>query len=126
MIVSISSIHFTDKLIDWFTLNSTDRINLGLMYFFEPDITSHEYGLESDQLRDILKEIDNGLVYLFQKLEQNGLLDSMNVILTADHGFIDTPKSKFIMMDNIVPPEWYQLIFSDTPIFRVMPKDGRL
>lgn len=74
-----------DRLIDLF-IRADDPINFGVLYFPEPDETGHTYGPYSIQIKLLLEEIDQTVGYLIQKLVDNGLFDTTNVIITSDHG----------------------------------------
>ncbi len=52
-------------------------------YWINPDSTTHDYGVSSPEVRDVLSDIDNHL----QKLSQN-LTDTL-LIISADHSQID-------------------------------------
>lgn len=77
-----------DYMIDWFT-DVNDPINLGLLYFDEPDITSHKYGTGSPEVVKMIHRLNDALGYLIDRLKEKQLYDNMNIIITADHGFTD-------------------------------------
>ena len=95
-----------DYLMKWFT-DKDNPINLGLLYFLEPDETAHKAGPDSDEVNNLIKgPLNNALGYLKDKLEEAGLLDTVNIILTADHGFASV--NKIINLDKYVPADWYE------------------
>ena len=116
-----------DTLISWFT-DEQDPINFGLLYFLEPDETAHKYGTKSKPVDDVITGELNGILgYLKQKLEENGLLESMNIILTADHGMVDMNSS--VNIDDYVDPSWYHTgTKEDTNhlILQIWPTEGKL
>ena len=98
--------HRIDTIVDWFT--DKYPINLGLLYFEEPDHTGHIYGPDSQEVLQKLEEIDQAIGYLFKKLKDKKLLDDMNIIITSDHGMTTTPNdtehtidlNKYIALDS--------------------------
>ncbi len=70
-----------DKIIALATKN--DNSKLFCAYWIEPDHSTHQYGTNSNEVKNILLDID----YNIQKLN-NSLKDSL-VIISADHGEID-------------------------------------
>ena len=78
-----------DEIVNWFA--DEYPINLGLLYFEEPDQTGHDFGPESSDIIEKVKELDGDIGYLLGKLEENDLLDDMNIIITSDHGMTTTP-----------------------------------
>lgn len=75
-----------DYMMNWFT-DKENPINLGLLYFNEPDETAHATGAGSEEVIKKIIELNDVLGYLFQKLKKAKLFEEMNIIITADHGF---------------------------------------
>lgn len=63
-----------DKVIQWMT-DLEKPANLVMLYFEEPDSSSHIYGPESNVVTNIIKKLDNVTRYLevqlFKKKNQN-------------------------------------------------------
>ncbi|XP_060597085.1 ectonucleotide pyrophosphatase/phosphodiesterase family member 5-like [Ruditapes philippinarum] len=97
-----------DKLIEWFT-DEEAPINLGLLYFPEPDEIAHKYGAGSEKVLDFIKgELNEVLDYLFKRLKEVHLLDDINIILTADHGFTNKSSDKTVLLDKYLNASWYK------------------
>ncbi|XP_053396059.1 ectonucleotide pyrophosphatase/phosphodiesterase family member 5-like [Mercenaria mercenaria] len=104
----INNTERVDTIISWFT-DKTVPINLGLLYFLEPDGIGHVTGGGSKNVTDMIKvELDNVLGYLFKKLKENGLLDEMNIILTSDHGFANYSRDKAVLLSDHLNTSWYK------------------
>ncbi|KAJ8315769.1 hypothetical protein KUTeg_007919 [Tegillarca granosa] len=73
-----------DTLVKWFTDNPP--INLGLLYFDEPDVSGHRYGPDSKEIKIVIQHLDDMIGYVLDQLQQKGLLDTMHIIVTSDHG----------------------------------------
>ncbi|KAL5009956.1 hypothetical protein ScPMuIL_012261 [Solemya velum] len=110
-----------DIITEWFS----DRypINLGLLYFEEPDATGHHFGPDSVQVADMVAALDELFGYILQKLEAYNLLSEMNIIVTSDHGMSSTPEDRIIDLDQYVSPSMYR-IFSSNPVGAVLPNSG--
>ncbi|KAH9524996.1 Ectonucleotide pyrophosphatase/phosphodiesterase member 5 [Bulinus truncatus] len=89
-----------DTMIEWFTYENP--INLGLIYFAEPDHTAHIYGPNSSNVTKVIKEADAIIGYLLDKLEKSDLLDDLNIIVTSDHGFSEISHEKVIKLSDII------------------------
>ncbi|KAF4080792.1 hypothetical protein AMELA_G00175360 [Ameiurus melas] len=73
-----------DKIMDiWFREKDLDFVAL---YFGEPDSTGHKYGPDSEQRREMVRQVDRTVGYLRSAVEHNGLTQCLNIIITADHG----------------------------------------
>lgn len=111
-----------NTLIDWFT--DEYPINLGLIYSDEPDIAGHAYGPDSEEVAKKIKELDLSIGYLLKRLEEKDLLKSMNIIITSDHGFTNTPENKTIDLDLFIDPTSYKLT-ATSPIANIWPNEGK-
>ena len=109
-----------DDVIKWFT-NDTAPINLGLLYFSEPDHSGHLYGPESDHILDLIVALDDIVGYLLQQLENHNLLHKMNLIITSDHGMAEI--NGLITLDHYVNSSWYDM-YGGSPVFNINPKPG--
>lgn len=115
-----------DYLMKWFT-DANSPINLGLLYFPEPDEIAHKFGPNSNAVNEMIKgPLNDALGYLKQKLEDADMLDSMNIILTADHGFAEV--NKFINLDEYIDESWYEEAsqWHNHVVVELIPKDGNL
>lgn len=74
-----------DTVISWFTHPDTP-INLGMMYFEEPDLACHSYGPESPEIDAQISRVDRLVQYLLTEAQQAGILDRLNIVLMSDHG----------------------------------------
>ncbi|KAJ7989443.1 hypothetical protein DPEC_G00304590 [Dallia pectoralis] len=73
-----------DKVMEtWFGEMDLDFVSL---YFGEPDGVGHKYGPDSPERREMVGQVDRTVGYIRSSAEHNGLADSLNIIITADHG----------------------------------------
>ena len=112
-----------DDAIAWF--KGPFPVNLGLIYFQEPDGTGHKYGPDSPQVTAMIAGLDKVVGYLLDKLEENNLLEDMNLIITSDHGFAATGPDRLINLDDYIQPGTYR-IFTSSPIATILPDDGKV
>lgn len=110
-----------DEMVSWFT--GEYPINLGLLYYEEPDESSHAYGPDSPEVTAVIGELDKAVGYLLYKLEKANLLESMNIIFTSDHGFAATSKERMVNLDEYIKPDSYR-IFSSDPVAAILPNPG--
>ena len=84
-----------DRILDWI---SRDEFNLAMLYYNEPDSSGHRYGPDSTQVMDAVEEVNDGVAYLLQRIEQTpSLKDKINIVISADHGMtLVDPVSKVV------------------------------
>jgi len=108
-----------DMMVDWFS-DHDSPMNLGLLYFHEPDATGHAFGPDSDEILNMIKTLDEGVGYLIKKLKDHKIFNSINLIITSDHGMAEI--SENIDLDLIIDPKLYTS-YGTTPVLGIYPKD---
>lgn len=109
-----------DELLDWFT-NDTNPINLALYYKDYPDAYEHGMNIFSPKVKDIIYQVDKLIGYLIMKCKQLEIFEKLNIIITSDHGFINTKP-------NLVQGTLWDYIRSDLVIqssTSFFPADGK-
>ncbi|XP_029451928.1 ectonucleotide pyrophosphatase/phosphodiesterase family member 5 [Rhinatrema bivittatum] len=120
------SVSFEDRvaqLIEWFT--AKEPINLGLLYWEEPDEMGHAVGPDNPLMGDTIVDIDTKLGYLVLELKKAGLWDTMNIIITSDHGMEQCSSERVIELDNYVDKDLYTLV-DHSPVVAIFPNEGKL
>ena len=110
-----------DTIIKWFT-DRYEPINLGLLYFSQPDSLGHDVGPNSDKILDLIVELDATLGYLINELEKVDLYEEMNIFITSDHGMTEINGANHIIeLENFLA--LYRLI-GESPTFNILPSEG--
>ena len=112
-----------DKIVSWFA--DDYPINLGLLYFEEPDYSGHKYGPESMNITKKIEELDADIGYLLEKLKEKYILDDLNIIITSDHGMTSTPTDEEhkVDLDKYLTPDTY-ISENLNPVITIRPKPG--
>ncbi|XP_045657653.1 ectonucleotide pyrophosphatase/phosphodiesterase family member 5 [Ursus americanus] len=110
------------KIIEWFT--SKDPINLGLLYWEDPDDMGHHLGPESPLMGPVISDVDNKLGYLIQMLKKAKLWNILNLIITSDHGMTQCSEERIIELDQYLDKDHYILI-DQSPVAAILPKEGK-
>ncbi|XP_067840587.1 ectonucleotide pyrophosphatase/phosphodiesterase family member 5 [Heptranchias perlo] len=124
MIYNIS-VPFEDRvvrLIDWF--RGKEPVNFGLLYWEEPDISGHDLGPDNPLMDKVIADIDLKLGYLVEQLQKAGLWDTINLIVTSDHGMAQCSRDRIIELDQYVDHQLYTWI-DFTPVSAILPKKGK-
>ncbi|CAF3624894.1 unnamed protein product [Rotaria socialis] len=91
------------QIIDWFREPAESRINLGVVYYPEPDMTGHHHGPISDEMNKTLKECDDYVGQLLAMIDIDEYLKrNLNVIITSDHGMESIRKNRTIILADYI------------------------
>ncbi|KAM4581006.1 ectonucleotide pyrophosphatase/phosphodiesterase family member 7 [Odontesthes bonariensis] len=94
-----------DTVMDWF---SQEDFNLVTLYFGEPDSVGHAKGPDHSDRKVIIRQIDRTIGYLRDAIGRHGLNDSLDVIITSDHGM--TTIKKRPLVDEIILNKYLNLL----------------
>lgn len=118
------SVSFEERLsnVSTWLSNSNPPVTFATLYWEEPDASGHKYGPEDkENMRRVLKEIDDHIGELVHKLKVLGLWEDLNVIITSDHGMTQCSEDKLINLDRCIDPSDYTLV-DLTPVAAILPK----
>ncbi|CAJ1080588.1 ectonucleotide pyrophosphatase/phosphodiesterase family member 7-like isoform X1 [Xyrichtys novacula] len=119
-----------DKVIgEWFYEQDLDFVSL---YFGEPDSTGHKYGPNSPERREMVKQVDRTVGYIRDKIQEHGLTNKLNIIITADHGMTTVQRGGTV--NEIILSKIPGFSFKDIkfhlvdygPTGMLLPKEGKL
>ncbi|VDM22063.1 unnamed protein product [Hydatigera taeniaeformis] len=124
-VVYNSSIDFStrvDKVLQW--MQNDDTITLCMLYMEEPDVSGHRFGPNSQEVLDKVEELNYVVGNLVQKI---GLIprlrDSVNLILTSDHGMAEVQDHNVVPLYNILDPKSY-IANPSRVFFGIWPRHG--
>ena len=94
-------------------LPESERPSLLMVYFNEPDWTTHHYGPVAEESEAMIEQLDSLMGILYRGLKE---LDyGVNLIVTSDHGMTEISDEKFISIEQTVNPDWVERIVSTNP-----------
>ncbi|KAK1171751.1 bis(5'-adenosyl)-triphosphatase enpp4-like [Acipenser oxyrinchus oxyrinchus] len=107
-----------DNLTKWL---SQDLVKFATLYWEEPDYSGHLYGPDNiTEMTKALKQVDDHIGYLIDKLKQTGLWSNINIIITSDHGMVQCAPDRLIRLDDCIGPNNYTLV-DFTPVSAILP-----
>lgn len=117
-----------DTVMKWFT---EEDVSLVTLYFGEPDSTGHKYGPESQERKDMVKQVDRTVGYLRDSIKRHHLTDSLNLIITSDHGMTTVNKKasdlvEFHKFPNFTFRDIEFELLDYGPNGMLIPKEGML
>jgi predicted AlkP superfamily pyrophosphatase or phosphodiesterase len=99
-----------DQVLAWLDLPAAERPSLLTAYFSDADSAGHEFGPESPELRAAVTKIDGEIGRLTAGLASRGLLDRVNLVMTADHGMAATSPDRVIVLSDYVDLQSVQVV----------------
>ncbi len=122
---SYNSIWADQPHIDWQTridsighllsMPADKRPHLYMLYYFEPDYTGHGYGPESAQMDSLLTVMDNLMGHLYKTVQNHPLRDSIQIIITSDHGMQTIDTTQVIRPKDYLKPKWVKHRLGNIP-----------
>ncbi|XP_065321829.1 ectonucleotide pyrophosphatase/phosphodiesterase family member 5-like isoform X2 [Gordionus sp. m RMFG-2023] len=104
--------------------SNKDKINLGLIYHYQPDLVGHIYGPESREVFNMLKSIDSDIGYLFNELEAKKLLDHIDIIITSDHGMTNIHSNQYVILSDIMDLKDF-IIVGSSPVWNIFSNNTK-
>ena len=87
---------------NWLKLPVDKRPHFITLYFDDTDTQGHRYGTESPELNKAIKRVDEMIGFLFNKLDEIKMRDSVNIIVVSDHGMTNISDERTINIENIL------------------------
>ncbi|KAM9210795.1 LOW QUALITY PROTEIN: ectonucleotide pyrophosphatase/phosphodiesterase family member 7 [Dugong dugon] len=108
-----------------------DGLDLVTLYFGEPDSTSHKFRPKSAERKEVVRQVDQTVGYLRERIEQSGLAGSLNLIVTSDHGMTTINKTagdlvEFHKFPNFTFKDIDFELLDYGPNGMLLPKEGQL
>ncbi|KAK3577563.1 hypothetical protein CHS0354_026532, partial [Potamilus streckersoni] len=89
-----------DTVLEWLQLPKGERPDFITLYFSEPDHWGHEYGPYSQQVNEMLENMDKIISRLVNGLHNQKMLHCVNTIIVADHGMEETSCDRRFILDQ--------------------------
>ncbi|VDQ09950.1 unnamed protein product [Trichobilharzia regenti] len=94
-----------DLLMNWY---ENEGINLGLLYYHQPDKAGHIYGAGSHEVLESIEYINSQLEYLLMSIESRpNLKCSLNLVVSSDHGMANMSADRIIYLNDYIESSEY-------------------
>lgn len=110
-----------DQVISWLKLPLQKRPGLVLLYFNEPDHTSHRIGPDSPLLGNLTEYLDSILGYLRDEIATLEYGNRVNLIVLSDHGMGPVSPDKYVNFFDYIREEWTESIIGGNPLYLIDP-----
>jgi len=113
-----------DTVISWLQLPLKARPRLIMWYLDEPDHTGHAFGPTAPQTYKKVEYLDSLLGVFLEKLEGLPIADSINFIVTSDHGMGNISNDRVIDLQSVLKSKWIKIIQGSNPVFTIKAERG--
>ncbi len=86
---NVSHSQRVDQILNWLSMASSKRPEFLSLYLSAVDEAGHNYGPDSDEINQALKDVDEAIGLLITGLKNRELLGKIDVIIVSDHGMIE-------------------------------------
>ncbi|REL24788.1 alkaline phosphatase family protein [Rhodohalobacter sp. SW132] len=121
---SVENIARIDTVMTWLDPAGEVNADFATLYFSDVDSRGHSYGPNSPEVDEAVVEADRLLGYLVEKIEEAGLTDHINILITSDHGMAELSDDKIIFLDEMIDMNDIRVI-DWTPVAMLQPDDGK-
>jgi predicted AlkP superfamily pyrophosphatase or phosphodiesterase len=113
-----------DQVIRWLKLPLNKRPGLILLYFDEPDATSHEAGPENPATGKVVENLDSVLGCLRTEISKLEYGDRVNLIVLSDHGMGPVSPDRYVNLYDHILKEWTDHVVGGNPVYLIDPAEG--
>ena len=98
-------------MLEWLRLPEDRRPHILTLYFNDVDSASHRNPLDSPEIERAAQSLDSSLGALMSGIDALGLRDRVFLVLTSDHGMVETGAQSTIRLDSLVDSSFIQTAF---------------
>ncbi|TKS75900.1 Ectonucleotide pyrophosphatase/phosphodiesterase family member 5 [Collichthys lucidus] len=111
-----------ERIIEWFSAPKEESVDFVVLYWEEPDESGHRLGPQNPEMDKVIADIDEKLGFLMNELKKAGLYETVNLIVTSDHGMTQLSTDKIIELDEYVNRDLYTWV-DKSPVVGILPKE---
>lgn len=98
-------------VLDWLRLPDARRPHIITMYFSELDSASHRAPMDSPNIEQAARSLDRSIGLLIDGIDQLPIRDGAYILLTSDHGMVETGKSQTVTLNSLIDTTNLQAVF---------------
>ncbi len=92
-------------VLEWLQMSPERRPHIITLYFSELDTASHQSALDSPTIEAAARSLDRSLGALLDGLEKLPVKDRVYLLLTSDHGMVDTSAAQTVLLSSLIDGE---------------------
>lgn len=96
-----------DELVGWLKRPVGERPNITTFYFEETNAAGHNFGPDSPDLAQVLKQLDARIGAMQARFRQEGI--SANLVIVSDHGMTPVSAERTLILEDFIDLKTIQL-----------------
>lgn len=120
---SVPGTERVNTVLEWLDLPAEERPSFITLYFSRVDSRGHEYGPETPETKQALRDVDGFIEQLMSGLQARGLENEVNLLITSDHGMSPTSEERAIILDDYIDLDDVRII-DHNPVVMMEPREG--
>ena len=113
-----------EQVLAWLDLPEPQRPAFITLYMSDVDAAGHSFGPNAPDVQRALERVDEMLGRLLRGLEQRRLTETVNIIVTSDHGMAETSRQRVVFVDDVLTASDGETVEMN-PTLGVWPRVGR-
>lgn len=113
-----------DTVISWLERPAQQRPHLIMWYFDQPDGDGHDFGPDSPKTLHTIHYLDSLVGVFTKKLAALPVADSINFIVTSDHGMGNISEDRVVMLEDYLDKNRIAEIQGNNPIWTIKSTEG--
>lgn len=111
-----------DTVLEWLRLPEERRPHFITLYFSELDSAQHDGPIDAPEVEEAAKSLDRAIGRLLDGIEQLPIRDRLYLLITSDHGMVETSMDQSVRLDEIIDMHEVERGFSG-PVANLHLKD---
>ena len=111
------------RVLGWLTLPESERPSFLTLYFSDVDRAGHNFGPDSDEVKNAVLGVDKEIADLVNGVKAAGLADRVHYLLVSDHGMAALSTDRVIVLDDYIDVDAMDVV-DWTPVLSLTPNDG--
>ncbi|HXH33216.1 MAG TPA: ectonucleotide pyrophosphatase/phosphodiesterase, partial [Plantibacter sp.] len=92
-------------VIDWLQLPTKRRPHVITLYFSDTDTAGHDGPLDSRRVEEAARSVDIAIGSLLDGVDALPIHNRVNLLITSDHGMVETTLAQAVALDTLLGPE---------------------
>ncbi len=113
-----------DTVLSWLDLPGAERPTMITMYFSDVDHAGHDFGPDSEGVRQAIANVDQSLGRLVEGLKSRAIFDRVNIIIVSDHGMARVDPRQAVLLDDYFDKGQTEAVVWNGAMAHIFPRPG--